>query len=174
MTLPPELQASTAPPAPSHRRKSASAPILVVAGLALVAAALVPGFMRWLDDQFGITRLLTIAVGVLCCFSAYLSRELFRLRARFLDLMEEVLKIFYGPNFRRDREAVDILVRAMSSPQSDVRKTAREHLVRLTGADHGSDAAAWESWWTETRATYRSPTTPMVQDASRRSFDGDA
>ncbi len=171
MTIPPELSAGAAASLPTHRRKSASAPILVIAGLVLVVGALVPSAMRWLDEQFGMTRLLAIAVGVLCWFAAWLSRELFALRARFLDLMEDVLKIFYGPNFRRDREAVDILVRAMNSPQTDVKKTAREHLVRLTGADQGDDAARWESWWTEKRATFRSPGAPEVP---RRSFDGDA
>ncbi len=167
MTAPPDLLANASAPLPSHRRRSAPAPLFVIAGLTLVVAALVPSVSRWLDDQFGMTRLLLLALGAMCCFVAYLSSELFRLRARVLDLMEEVLKIFYGPNFRRDREAVDILVRAMSSPQADVRNTAREHLVRLTGENLGADGPAWETWWAEKRATYRSPGAPRPPEIDR-------
>ncbi len=86
-----------------------------------------------------------------------LTREQSRLRERFLDLMEEVLKIFYGPSFRRDRQAIDILVRAMDSDKQEVRASSREHLIRLTGQDLGEEFATWADWWAEHRATFRSP-----------------
>ncbi|MFG0317259.1 MAG: hypothetical protein ACF8XB_08305, partial [Planctomycetota bacterium JB042] len=83
-----------------------------------------------------------------------------RVRGRMLDLMEEVLKVFYGPNFRRDRQAIDILVKAMESDNPSVRRSSAEHLKRLTGQDHGEDAAAWAGWWGAARAGYRSPDAP--------------
>ena len=90
-------------------------------------------------------------------YAAWLTREQGRLRERILDLMEEVLKTFYGTNFRREREGIDILIRAMDSENASVRASSREHLMRLTGEDHGDDNSAWADWWADHRSTFRSP-----------------
>ena len=61
---------------------------------------------------------------------------------------------------RDDRAAVDILIRALSSRESDTRDKAWRNLKRLTGQDLPQDQQAWEAWWKENREGYegRPPT----------------
>ncbi len=142
---------------PRRRRRAAAAPFLVLLGLLLLACAFSARILAFAAEQFGFERLVAGALGFLFLYVAWVAREQGRLRERLLDLMEEVLKVFYGPDFRRRRQAVDILVRALESEDLKVRATSREHLVRLTGVDLGADAAAWSQWWAEHRSTFRSP-----------------
>ncbi|MBI4878250.1 MAG: hypothetical protein HY812_01125 [Planctomycetes bacterium] len=142
---------------PRKRRRAAAAPFLLPLGLLLLACAFSARALDFMDGQFGFERLVAGALGFLFLYVAWVAREQGRLRERLLDLMEEVLKVFYGPDFRRRRQAVDILVRAMESEDQKVRATSREHLVRLAGVDLGADAAAWSEWWAEHRSTFRSP-----------------
>lgn len=154
---------STSPPLSAsdaeehHVRRSAVAPVLVLLGAVLLLAGFATPVMVFIDGQFGFERVVAAALGFLFLYVAFAARELARLRGRLLDLMEEVLKIFYGPNFRQEREAIDILVRAMASENDDVRRSSREHLVRLTGHDLGHEASAWSNWWSEHRSHFRSP-----------------
>lgn len=110
-----------------------------------------------MDDSIGFQRLVAAALALLFVYAAWLTRMQGRLREHMLDLLEDVLKVFYGPNFRREREAIDILVKAMDSENPSVRTASREHLVRLTGEDLGADGTAWADWWSDHRSTFRSP-----------------
>ncbi len=134
-----------------------AAPILVLLGVVLLLAGFAAPVLVFIESQFGFERVAAAALGFLFLYVASVARELVRLRARLLDLMEDVLKIFYGPNFRREREAIDILVRAMESDNDDVRRSSREHLVRLTGQDFGDEPSAWSAWWNEHRSRFRAP-----------------
>lgn len=140
-----------------HRPRGLSAvPLLVALGLAALGAAFVPSALPFLERNFGLARLGASALGLLFLYVAFLARDVGRLRERLLDLMEEILKVHFGPEFRRERQAIDILVKSMASERQEVRHTARGHLVRLTGQDQGADAAAWSSWWGEHRSSFRS------------------
>lgn len=131
--------------------------LLVLIGLFFLACTFSAGLFDFADRQFDFDRLAAAALGALFLYVAWVTRDLGRIRERLLDLMEEVLKIFYGPNFRREREAIDILVRALDSDSGEVRQSSRQHLVRLTGQDLGEDGTAWAEWWSDHRSTFRSP-----------------
>ncbi|MEY4674943.1 MAG: hypothetical protein RL148_2727 [Planctomycetota bacterium] len=44
------------------------------------------------------------------------------------------------------REAVELLVAALDSPDPAIRATSHGHLVRVTGQDLGTAPEAWRSW----------------------------
>lgn len=145
------------PDAPRPHRARGAGPIVPLALLcvAFLAIAFHRGLAEWVDAQFGLMRCYAAGLALLFAFVLGLFRAQARLRERLLDLMEEVLKLYYGPNFRREREAVDILVRALDSEQESVRSVAMTHLQRLTGQSFG-EARAWRDWWAEQRSTFSS------------------
>ena len=166
---PQDPTAGLLPPAEErpHRARGPSAgPLLVAFGLAFFAMALSTSFMATIEGMFGFQRLVATALGFLFLYTAWASRGVAHLRERLLDLAEEMLKIFYGPDFRREREAVDILIRAMASDKESVRRSTREHLVRLTGQDLGEDQDAWARWWESNRSTFRAPPPRGETDAN--------
>jgi hypothetical protein len=63
---------------------------------------------------------------------------------------------------RDDRAAVDVLVRALSSDDADVRAKAHKNLVRLTGQRLTMDPEAWQAWWKDAREGFvaRDPAHP--------------
>lgn len=154
----PDLLAPAADERPPPR--AALAPVLTVVGLAFLVLGFSTAALSFVDEQVGFRRLVAAALGFAFLYLAALARSQARVRGRLLDLMEEVLKTFYGPNFRRDRKAIDILVKAMESDNPNVRRASAEHLRRLTGQDHGEDGAAWAAWWESARAGFRAPETP--------------
>lgn len=149
-----------------HRARGPSArPVLAGFGLVFLLAAFWPAALRVIDENFGIVRLISAALGFGFLYLVTVSREVARTRERLLDLMEQVLKLFYGPNFRRDRQAVDILVRGMRSSDVGVQRSSLQHLRRLTGEDKGDDPDAWEEWWLSARSTFRAASTERQSDA---------
>ena len=156
-TPPPGMMADEAGDERPHRAKVSIGPFLTVLGLLFLACAFSSEAYTFADEQFGIGRVLAAASGFLFLYVAWLARGQARLRERLLDLMEEMLKLFYGPNFRRDRQAIDILVKAMESDNEDVRKSSVEHLRRLTGQEFGDDRGAWDQWWSDARGGFRTP-----------------
>ncbi|MFH0944067.1 MAG: hypothetical protein V2A76_02615 [Planctomycetota bacterium] len=141
-----------------HRARGVSpVPLLLILSAVFLGSALFSGFFGILDRSLGFQRLVAAALAFLFLYAAWMTREQGRVRERLLDLMEEVLKIFYGPNFRREREAIDILLKGLDSDSPQVRRSSLEHLNRLTRQDFGDDGAAWRAWWVEHRSTFRSP-----------------
>jgi hypothetical protein len=55
---------------------------------------------------------------------------------------------------RDDRAAVDVLVRALASPDPDVRAKAHRNLLRLTGQGFPADPVAWRKWWDVARESF--------------------
>lgn len=155
--VPSELAAAAEGRRPS---RASLAPVLTVLGLLLLVVGFSSSALDLIDREFGFRRVLAAALGFLFLYVAWLAREQARVRERLLDLMEEILKIFYGPNFRRDRQAIDILVKAMESENADVRRSSAEHLTRLTGQEYGEDGGAWATWWESARSGYRAPEAP--------------
>jgi hypothetical protein len=131
---------------------------LYVAGLYFVLVpTFLPGPLGWnlVAGQFGEVQVLAFAVGFLFLYMAVLTREKYRLRSVTLDTLEALNMLLYGPGYRRHREAVDLLVRALRSAEGEARRTALRTLREMTGQTFGDDAEAWESWWSENRSRFR-------------------
>jgi hypothetical protein len=135
-----------------QRGPSVTIPLVVVGGF-FVAIAFSSTLATKIDEQVGLLRCYAAGLALLCLITVRLFRAQARTHERLLDFTEEVLKLSYGPNFRREREAVDILVRALDSEQETVRATSMSHLERLTG-QRFQDARAWRDWWAEHRKTF--------------------
>jgi hypothetical protein len=58
------------------------------------------------------------------------------------------------PGRRDDKEAVDILIQGLASPDAGTREKAHHHLKRLTGLELPAEAAAWSAWWKQNRETF--------------------
>ena len=80
----------------------------------------------------------------------FLDREIPRVEAMgdsLAGIREAMNMLLYGKNYRRDREAVRILIRGLSSREEEVRIKSWENLKRLTGRDFALDEEVWRSWW---------------------------
>ena len=131
---------------------------LVIAGLYfLLVPTLFPGPLGWnlVKEQFGEGTILCFAVGFLFLYVGGLMREKHRLRAVMMNTLEALNMMLYGPDYRRQRDAVDVLVRTLRARDERARKLAVESLERMTGQSFGTDADAWEEWWTENRGRFR-------------------
>ena len=96
----------------------------------------------------------TVVVAMLCVGLALLGAEVRALRrqvARMEDLLSDVR---FGAGTKRDRDAVDILIRALRTPDPEVQETALRTLRKLCGQDLGKHPEAWETWWKVSRATF--------------------
>ena len=133
-------------------RRATPLVLLVLAGLAWFETWL-PGH-QVIAKNFGDDAVLRFVTGFLCIYMVMLVLE----RQRMEQTFKQVLLAFRefrggapgakpGPDARdAQREAVQILVGALDSPDESVRKTSAVHLKRLTGLDLGEDAAAWRRW----------------------------
>lgn len=135
----------------------------LAAPLAILALALLvwiepwlPG-AEWIGKNVGETAVLRFALGFGFLYLALVLLEQRRLGSLFRQVLLE-LKRFHA--MRSDdgsdarREAITILVAALESPDAEVRENAHKHLSRLTGVDHGTDAANWRLWldsWSKSR-----------------------
>lgn len=124
--------------------------------LALAFAAVYSTFTESLFDaapgeQQQVQR---IAVGLLCLLSAYLWVQVRRSRRELRRFDELLADVRFGPGTKRDRDAVDILLRALRGPDAVARQTALRTLKRISGLDLGEDPAAWEGWWSAARSTF--------------------
>ena len=68
---------------------------------------------------------------------------------------EAVQKLVYGQDYKKQREAVDLLVRAVGTKNDEARQVAIERLEALTGQSFGEDRDAWEKWWEANRRRFR-------------------
>ncbi len=84
----------------------------------------------------------------------YLWVETRRLRRRLGGLAELLDDVRFGSGARRDREAVDILVKALRAPDARAKETALRTLRKISGYDFGEDPATWEAWWKASRPTF--------------------
>jgi hypothetical protein len=69
------------------------------------------------------------------------------MKAEIRDVYEAVNMLLYGKNYRRDREAIKILLTALASEDHGVREKAWKSLKDLTGQSFALDAEVWQSWW---------------------------
>ena len=123
--------------------------------LLLFLVGLVGPVRRWLLPGDTLVRFLAVAVGFLALVVGSVALDLARTRARLLPALEEVLQALWGESFRQDRQAVDILVRALESEDPTARAAALRNLERLTGQAFGEDTEAWRRWWEANRSSFR-------------------
>jgi hypothetical protein len=102
----------------------------------------------------GDAQLLAAGVGVGFFACAAQSWENAKLRLQMAELMEALHQLLYGKDYRRDREAIDILMTSLEGADPDVAKSAYTHLVRLTGQSFAQDPKVWRSWWETNKKTF--------------------
>jgi hypothetical protein len=118
--------------------------LLVLIGLYVLAAPILPGWSYFEREGAALIRVL---VGFLFLFVASLVIDKNRARRRHTEVLEGMNMLLYGKNYKRDREAIRILLGSLSSEKEDVRNTAWVNLKRLTGQDFALDPEVWQSWW---------------------------
>jgi hypothetical protein len=120
--------------------------ILFVVGVML---AIVPDWLGfgYFRERGSETRIVLVLVGFLFLFQAVSIIEKNRMRRRIDETFEAMNMLLYGKNFRRDREAIRILIHALRGKDGDVRKKAWENLKRLTGQKFALDHEVWAAWW---------------------------
>src|SRR5262245_8518634 len=114
-----------------------------------VAAAIVVALRpKWLVDLMGSEPEL-LGWALLAAFFALAvqSWALSQARLQMAELMEALNQLLYGKDYRRDREAIEILLVSLEGADATARKTAYTHLVRLTGQNFADDPKVWRSWW---------------------------
>ena len=134
-------------------------PIAKIADSLLLAAIFALAlFLVWLP-RVGLEieqqdRILRIVAAALCLAFGIVLVQVRGLRREIL-VMEDLLQdVRFGAGTKRDRDAVDILVRALRTPDARAREAALRTLRKISGQDLGEDPAAWESWWNAARATF--------------------
>ncbi len=141
---------------------SSTPPLLARLGDWTVAALMVGmGYASWLSALPGeegadpaAGRIHRVTLALLSLVAAGLWLQL-RAAQRDLRRMDELLTdVRFGSGTRRDRDAVDILVRALRAPDDRARETALRTLRKISGIDLGADPAEWEKWWSASRTTF--------------------
>jgi hypothetical protein len=76
------------------------------------------------------------------------------IRVQMAETLEALHQLLYGKDYRRDREAIEILLAALEAQTGENAKTAHAHLVRLTGQNFAQDPKVWRSWWEANKKTF--------------------
>lgn len=121
--------------------------LLVVVGAYLVLQPDWLGWTRLANALGGESRLVAVAVGIAFFVLAAQSWEKHQMRVQSAETMEALHQLLYGKDYKRDREAIEILLTALESGSADNAKSAYEHLKRLTGQNFAADPKVWRSWW---------------------------
>ena len=121
--------------------------LLVLAGAYLVLQPDWAGWSSLAKALGGETRLVAVAAGIAFFLLAAQSWEKQQLRVQSAETMEALHQLLYGKDYKRDREAIEILLTALETGSPDNSKTAYEHLKRLTGQNFAADPKVWRSWW---------------------------
>jgi hypothetical protein len=134
----------------SALRRATPLVLLLLAGLVLFEEHL-PGH-EFVQRTFGHDAVIRLVVGVLCLYVLLLMAARQHMEASFRELVATLRRFREdkggGPALppQAQREALELLVAALSGAREDVRTSAREHLRRITGQDFGEDAGRWREW----------------------------
>jgi hypothetical protein len=128
--------------------------LLVLGGVFFWLRADWLGYGRLRDMLGSETNLLATGLGVAFLVLAAQSWEKAQIRVQTAEMTEALHQLLYGKDYRRDREAIEILLVALESGDPANAKTAHEHLVRLTGQNFAQDPKVWRSWWEASRKTF--------------------
>ena len=123
--------------------------LLALLGIYFFMGRTAPGF-DWFAGRFGGGETRFFGFGLFLAFSvlAAQSWDKAQQRMRMAELLETMNQLLYGKDYRRDREAIEILLTALESSSAENARVAHEHLVRLTGQKFAQDPGVWRSWWT--------------------------
>lgn len=102
-------------------------------------------------DELRVLRWSVAALGILGA-SAWLL--LMRTRQEMAVVEDLLADVRFGPGTKRDRDAVDILVKALRVEDPGVRETALRTLRKITSRDLGPDPGPWETWWAGARESF--------------------
>jgi len=116
--------------------------ILVVVGVWVMLGWEALGW-DFIEERGGVRVLL----GALILFYAVSLIERNRLKRRNVEIFEALNMLLYGRNYRRDREAIGILMKGLESKSPEVREKSWKNLKELTGQDFALDPAVWRAWW---------------------------
>src|SRR5207249_1098177 len=108
-----------------------------------------PGF-DWLEKHFpgeGQSHFYGFGLFVAFLVLAAQSWEKAQMRVQMAETLEALHQLLYGKDYRRDREAIEILLRSLETGDAETSKTAYTHLLRLTGQNFAQDPKVWRSWW---------------------------
>jgi hypothetical protein len=139
------------PERPSALVRVADGVVLVGVILAAVLVAFGPRLGQAEEDH---ARVLRVVVAVLCVALGFLLVQVRGLRREMLSMDALLDDVRFGAGTKRDRDAIDILVRALRAPDPHAREAALRTLRKLSGLDLGAEPAGWEKWWEGSRATY--------------------
>jgi hypothetical protein len=95
-----------------------------------------------------------LGIAIAFFVAAAQSWEKAQIRVQMAETLEALHQLLYGKDYRRDREAIEILLAALESQTGANAKTAHEHLVRLTGQNFAQDPKVWRSWWEANKKTF--------------------
>ena len=126
---------------------------LALLGLWLALAPPAWGFGA-LASEVGSERLSRFFLGFAIVILAGLLYEKNRMRSHMRILVDALNRMLYGKDYAKHREAVDLLIRAASGTNADVREKAVKSLEQVTGQRFGEDIAAWRVWWEGHRHTF--------------------
>lgn len=141
-----------------RRNEKISVITLYIAGFYfLVAPVLLPGVLGWntLAENFGAQKLLCIAIGFQFLYIGVLTRDKYHLRRVSGETLEALNQFLFGADYKRHREAVDILIKGLSTSDPRARRSAIKTLERMTGQKFGEDQEAWTEWWIANRGRFR-------------------
>src|SRR5262245_34539969 len=147
------------PHSSSSRARSRMNPFpRAIAGLLVQAALLVlAGYLAFSESALpGATPVARAGLAAAIVVLGLMVAEVSRLR-QHIGALVSALRAAAGAApgvVRDDRAAVDVLVRALSSDDPDVRVKAHRNLVRITGQQMTMDPARWEAWWKDARESF--------------------
>jgi hypothetical protein len=95
-----------------------------------------------------------VGIGIAFVLLAAQSWERSQMRIQAAEMMEALHQLLYGKDYRRDREAIEILLTAMETQDGENARTAYGHLCRLTGQSFAQDPKVWRSWWEANRKRF--------------------
>ena len=130
---------------------------LVMDALVQLTLLAFAGYLALSEDALpGASLAARAALVALCLVAAHLVGDLARMRGHMAALIKALQAGVSGATGRDDRAAVDVLVRALSSDDADVRAKAHRNLVRITGQNFTMDPEAWKEWWAKARESFKS------------------
>ena len=139
------------PARPSPLVRFADATVIVGVLLAAVLVAFGPRLGQSEEDH---ARVLRVVVAVLCVALGFLLVQVRGLRREMLSMDALLDDVRFGAGTKRDRDAIDILVRALRAPDAHAREAALRTLKKIGGVDLGDDPQEWERWWSGARSTF--------------------
>lgn len=94
---------------------------------------------------------------------ASLSWEKYRLRVEMAELLDGLRRIPGVAEDTTQRDAIDILLRALEGKDAEARRAAHDNLVRLTGQKFAPEPEVWRAWWDANRRSWTARRTEPPQ-----------